>query len=261
MSHRKRPHISTRSVYQWHRYIGINAALFVLLLSITGLMLNHTETLSLNKEYIQNNWLLDHYGIVAPEKVQSYAVTKHWISKWDNHLFFDQINLGIQNGALVGAIEFQDMFVLALEDSILLITNEGELVEKLTGNEGIPAAISAIGITDKQKVAVMASHGIYTADDALIIWQDDKQAITIWADSKELPAPLYQNILEQYRGKGLSLERVVLDLHSGRLFNQGGVYFMDMIALLLIFLACSGLWLWGIRWWRNTQRNKPMKNN
>lgn len=261
MSHRKRPHVSTRSIYQWHRYIGINAALFALLLSITGLMLNHTETLSLNKRNIQNSWLLDHYGIVAPEKVQSYAVSNHWISKWDNHLFLDRTALGTQNGALAGAIEFQDMLIIALENAILLINNDGELIEKLTGNAGIPAAISAIGLTDKQKVAVMSSHGIYTADDDLIIWQDNKQAITIWADSKELPTNLYQTILEQYRGKGLSLERVILDLHSGRLFSQGGIYFMDMIALLLIFLACSGLWLWGIRWWRNTQRNKPMKNN
>jgi len=257
MTHRKRAHFSTRSVYQWHRYIGINAALFVLLLSITGLMLNHTESLSLNKKNIQNNWLLDHYGIVAPEKVQSYAIEEHWASQWDNHIFYNQFDLGIHHERLVGAIKFQHSFVFALENSLLLISEEGELIEKLTGNEGIPAAISAIGLTDKLKVAVMASHGIYTADDDLIIWQDNKQAITVWADHKELPIPLYQTILEQYRGKGLSLERVILDLHSGRLFNQGGVYFMDFIALLLILLACSGLWLWGIRGWRNAQRNKP----
>jgi len=258
MSRHKR-HVSTKSMYQWHRYVGINAAIFVLLLSITGLMLNHTEALSLDKKNILNNWLLDHYGIVAPDSIQSYSVNNHWISKWDKRLFFNENDLGQHTGNLIGAIKYRDFLVIALENALLLVTEQGELIEKLSGSEGIPAAMSAIGLTDKQKVAVMAEHGVYTADEDLIIWQADKQAITIWADSKNLPDAIYQELLVQYRGKGLTLERIILDLHSGRLFNQGGVYFMDFIAILLIFLACSGLWLWGMRWWRTTQRNKSVK--
>ncbi len=34
-----------RSLYVWHRYLGLSAALFVILLSATGLALNHTELL------------------------------------------------------------------------------------------------------------------------------------------------------------------------------------------------------------------------
>lgn len=257
MSHRKRRHVSTKSMYQWHRYIGINAALFVLLLSITGLMLNHTESLSLDKSNIHNNWLLSHYGIVAPESVQSYSVESYWVSQWNNRLFLNQTDLGQHNGKLTGVLAVNDMLVIGLQNAILLVTKEGELVEKMTGSEGIPAAISAIGLTDKHRVAVLAERGIYTADEDLVLWQSNPQAITVWSDSNALPENLYQTLLEQYRGKGLTLERVILDLHSGRLFSQGGVYFMDFVAVLLIFLTCSGLWLWGVRWWRNKQRHKP----
>ena len=50
-----------------------------------------------------------------------------------------------------------------------------------------------------------------------------------------------QNILRQYRGHGLSLERLLLDFHSGRIFGPAGVVIYDLLALVLGFLAISGL--------------------
>ena len=58
---------------------------------------------------------------------------------------------------------------------------------------------------------------------------------------------------QAYRGQGLTLERVMLDLHSGRLFNQTwGVYLMDASAVIMMWLGISGTWIW----W---SRNKKMK--
>ncbi len=59
-----------------------------------------------------------------------------------------------------------------------------------------------------------------------------------------LPTGLEQDLLYLYRGKGLSLERLLLDLHSGRLLGNAGVYIVDVAALLFIFLALSGSWMW-----------------
>ncbi len=44
-------------------------------------------------------------------------------------------------------------------------------------------------------------------------------------------------------GGGLPLERVVLDLHSGRLFGWLGPYVMDAAALGLLIVAITGLLL------------------
>ena len=120
----------------------------------------------------------------------------------------------------------------------------------------MPAAIGAIGITDKKKLAVKSANGIYSADKDLLIWQKDPLAITVWNDASALPDKLQQRLLEKYRGKGLSIERVILDLHSGRLLGTGGVYFMDFVAVLLVFLASSGLWIWTVRWIKQRQHKK-----
>ncbi len=242
------------SMYIWHRYVGISAALLVLVLAVTGLMLNHTSELELDSQHIQNNWLLDRYGISAPQKVRSYQAEGRWFSQWGERLFFDQLDLGIASSPLLGVLFYDNMFVLALQSEVWLLTPEGELIEKMGGTEGIPAGMSAIGLTDDGQVAVMAAHGVYSADQNLVIWEDDPEAITVWIDSVKLPPELKQILLEQYRGHGLSFERVILDLHSGRLFGTYGIYIMDAAAVLMLFLALSGSWIWGIRHIRNKQR-------
>lgn len=255
--HRKKPRFKKlRSMYIWHRYIGVSVAVLVIVLSVTGLMLNHTEELALDEQHIGNDWLLDHYGIHAPETIASFSAAGHWISQWGERLFFDQQELGSSNKPLIGVVAYEDMLVLALQSEVWLLTTDGELIEKMGGLEGIPAGMSAIGISDEGRVAVMAAHGVYTTDEDLVIWEDDPEAITVWVDPVELPQALAQALLAKYRGHGLSLERVTLDLHSGRIFGPYGVYVMDAAAVLMLFLALSGTWIWGMRHVRNLQRNK-----
>jgi len=261
MSRHKKPRIKKlRSMYNWHRYIGVSAALLVVILAITGLMLNHTGELQLDSHYVSNDWLLDQYGIHAPASIRSYPVENRWLSQWGERLFLDQIDVGMTQEKLLGALYYDGMLVVALDSEVWLLTPQGELIEKLGGNEGIPAGMSAIGLTDEGRVAVMAAHGVYTADRDLVIWHDAPEAITVWIDSEDLPASLYQNLLEKYRGQGLPLERVVLDLHSGRLFGQYGIYVMDAAAVLMLFLAFSGSWIWGMRHIRNRQKKMQARH-
>ena len=49
---------------------------------------------------------------------------------------------------------------------------------------------------------------------------------------------------KQYRSRFLNWERVILDAHSGRLFGNIGVIFMDIVAIMLILLSISGIYIW-----------------
>jgi uncharacterized iron-regulated membrane protein len=42
----------------------------------------------------------------------------------------------------------------------------------------------------------------------------------------------------------LPLERVLLDVHSGRIFGRYGPLAMDLAALALAVLALSGIWIY-----------------
>lgn len=249
--------IKLKSVYQWHRYVGITIALFVILLAITGIALNHTTELKLGKSYVNNKLLLNHYGIHAPEKITSYNKGSVWVSQWHKRLYLNEQDLGESSSQLVGVAVYEDIIIIAMNNYLLLYTTEGELIEKLGSIDKVPAAISKIGITDNNELAVMAASGTYTTDKDFSIWLNNSQAVTVWNDTQPLPADLKQRLVTKYLGKGLTIERLILDLHSGRLLNLTGVYFMDFVALLLVFLAGSGLWIWTIR---QIKQHKHHKN-
>jgi len=66
MSQKKRQR-KKKPLLIWHRYLGLASALFVIILSITGILLNHTESLRLDERPVAQRWLLNIYGIAAVE--------------------------------------------------------------------------------------------------------------------------------------------------------------------------------------------------
>lgn len=247
MTRHKKHSIKIRSMYQWHRYIGVSIAFFILILSVSGILLNHTEYFGLNKKHIKSDWLLNHYGISAPKNIKSYLAGEHWISQWGKKIYLDDHAVADTDKELIGAVFYQDMLIIAQHDSLFLYTRDGELIEKMSKSEGVPPVIEAIGITDANQLAVRTVNGMFTSNQQLLHWQKSSSVNSIWSVQALLPDKLYQKTLELYRGKGLDLERVILDLHSGRLFGSWGIYFMDFVALLMIFLALSGVWIWTMR--------------
>ncbi len=257
MTRHKKHRIKLRSMYQWHRYLGVTAALFVILLTLTGLLLNHTDRFELDQRYVESDWLLDHYGITAPATVPSYPAGTHWLSQWEDRLFLDAFDLGKQRGRLLGATLYQGMIVAALDNSLLLLTPQGELIDTLGATTGLPDGIHAIGITGTQQLAVKTNGGVYLSDAELLKWQAvPAGSATLWSKAETLPPRLHRTLLRLYRGKGLSMERIILDLHSGRILGDKGVLIMDAAALLLLFLALSGAWLWSMRIIRDRQRRR-----
>lgn len=226
-----------RSVLQWHRWFGLGAALFAVVLSITGLMLNHTQVLRLDERRVNFPWMSQLYGINPPPLVTAYQVQNHWISQWGDRLF---LNAGPVNatGSLRGATNSAGMIIAAGNDQILLLSPRGELVERLP----LPG-LRAVGKSDAALV-VRTEEGLLLADEQLIGWSPlPEQTEVTWSDSAPLPDALRRDIQHALRGEGLPLERIVLDLHSGRILGSAGVWLMDAAAAALVFSAVSGVWL------------------
>ena len=79
---------------------------------------------------------------------------------------------------------------------------------------------------------------------------------TVFTEPQVLPEAISKAISQAYLGEGLPLERILLDLHSGRLFGKIGVYVMDSAAVLMIVLTVTGLLIWIRRIWRKSRRQE-----
>jgi len=239
-----------RLLYRWHRTLGVAAALFIVLLATTGLLLNHTSQLGLDRIHVTARPLLAWYGIKVPDNVPFFEADHHYISQWDEHLFLDAKDLGSYSGTLHGAVASNGMIAVALDEQLLLLLSDGQLVDVLDNQSGLPDPIRQIGLTDDGLVVLATPTGLFAGNPELTHWTAIAQGTSQWNESVTPPETLRREAETRYLGEGLPLERVIADLHSGRLFTRHGPWLMDLVALILIFSTLSGLWLW----WRNHYR-------
>ena len=119
-----RHHKKSFPFFLWHRRLGLLALLFIVILSITGIMLNHTQALELDSQTIDNNWLLDWYGLNPSGEPISFTVGQHLVTQWDQQLFFDDRTIGTDQEPLLGAIKSNGIVILLMTEKILLLDNK-----------------------------------------------------------------------------------------------------------------------------------------
>lgn len=243
--HNSKPFIKLRSFYIWHRYVGISAAVLLLLLAVSGLFLNHTVALKMDRSFISNQWLLDWYEIEAPQRAINYATQQHNITLIEDKLYLDKKSIHGHFESLAGAIELQDIIIIAIDTQLLLFTHNGELIERINDIDGHRVLIGAIGKLDQQ--VVIQTDDFLLTDLDFSNWQtaSKKDILSIdWSYPTRLPNKLRHYLEQDYRSNTLTLERIMLDLHSGRILGENGIYVMDAAALMLILLAFSGSYIW-----------------
>jgi hypothetical protein len=231
------------AIRNFHRSIGAVATVFVLLMVLSGLAINHSNGLRLDQRHVSNPYLLGLYGISAPGDMRSFRLDDDWLSLAGSQLYFNQAAVAEVSGGL-GAVASSHWIVVAGRDELLVLTRQGELVERLAWHNA--GTVESIGLAGDGRIVVASAGTLWLADEELLDWQrlDDAREAVQWSLPAPTPAVLQQHITRHYRGDGLNVERLVLDLHSGRAFGPLGVLVYDLLALATGFLALSGLVLW-----------------
>ncbi len=231
-------------IHKWHRKIGIFAATFLLLLIGTGIVINHSEQIGFNTSYIKQNWLLDWYNIDIDSEPFSFAAGSIRVTQIGNRLYVNDKEIANNIEQLIGLQMINGYFVIAYDHSLLLITKSAEAIEILSGEEGVPSGMKRVGIAADGQLVIEAAHGFYVVDLDELQWHEQNSMQADWSLQSDVPEDVLNILKDKYRGTGLSYERVLLDVHSGRIMGQWGVYFVDAIALLLAFIGLSGIWMW-----------------
>lgn len=226
---------------RWHRRIGLLCALFVLLFSVTGLLLNHTAGLKLDSIKIHSSILASLYGLPTPTAT-SLPVEAQWISHDGlKQLYLQDAPIGQCSAPLLGAVLHNGLLHILCRDELLLLSPDGELLETITPVLGLPANAEALALFDGQLLLKTASV-IFNADLETLQWQPSTVTTVHWPKPQSPPAQLRQHVSAQ--APAMDLEQILLDLHSGRLFGSLGVLVMDLAAILLMVLSITGFVAW-----------------
>jgi uncharacterized iron-regulated membrane protein len=223
----------------------------LVLLAVTGVALNHSGALGLDRYYLAAPWLLERYRIPDIEIGASFAVDGRRVTAAGGRQFLDAVAIDAAGiDALAGAVAVGDEIALAAAAEVVLVNRSAELIDRLAVGLYLPGPIEAIAA---------AADGIWLSSDGRNFYVDMASgAVSLpdptaaqpgspapaWVESSPPPASLTTAIELAYRGNGVSAERLLLDLHSGRLFGLSGTLLTDLAASALGLLAISGLAIW-----------------
>ena len=229
-----------------HRAIGLLFIVFALILVVTGIMLNHTGRLGLGRRLVTNRHVLRWYGLAPPDVPLGYEVNGHWLIQAGDTLCFDAQPVAQLSGRLVGAAVVDEVYAAATEEVLLLCTSTGELIEKVGRESGLPGGVRRLAAERSRLVLDTAAGLVATTTDATV-WTPVPGSDPAWSRPAALPADLAVAVGPVMAGDGLSLERVVRDIHSGRILGPAGVWAVDLAGMLILFLAVTGLLLQAAR--------------
>lgn len=229
---------------RWHRRLGVAIALVLVMLVVTGIVLNHSSELELDQKPVRQAVLLQRYGVELPELV-SYDVGDRYLSLvGSNRLFLGEKEIAYCESPLRAAINYQAGIIAVCNDQLLLLDTDGEIVERLSEAYGLPPGITALGELDGV-LWLQTEDGTVSADlNSLLFTPAAAPNAVKWARPSSPDSAYKQKMTARYLGNDVHWERLLLDLHTGRLFGRWGVYLVDAAAFGLLLLSLSGVWVW-----------------
>jgi hypothetical protein len=226
---------------RWHWRIGIVAAIFVLILSLTGLLLHHAPALRLAERTVSWGWLLDWYGF-EPKTVVSFPAREHWVTWIDGGLYLDGRPAGKHVEKPVGAGVTEGAIAVLSPHSVTLLTPEGLLIERL-GSDALPGRIAAAGFDENDDLVLLTEAGAFRPIGGFLGWEPVEEPLTR-SQPNDPPETVLEAALAAYRGEGISAERLILDVHTGAILGSWGPYVMDAAAIILILVTGTGIVIW-----------------
>ncbi|MDX1914587.1 MAG: PepSY domain-containing protein [Methylophilus sp.] len=239
-----------RLLRHWHARFGAIAALFFLFLATSGLALNHTDILSLSKQELNATWLTRWYGLKPSVPKMGFVLEEGYLVEADGRWLLNGQFIAHNSSAVVGALTWHDLYVVASPNILYLYTKDGQLVDKLTESALPEPKIEAIGKTaNEQQLLLKGLQKTYISEDGLN-WLPANASGIAWAQAKVLPADIAHRI-KPLLLPTINAERVLLDVHSGRIFGYYGPLLMDIVAIILMLLSVTGVWMY----WRTIHRS------
>lgn len=159
---------------------------------------------------------------------------------------------GVRLSGLRGAVETGGALWVAGDGKLWLLSARGAILDEFSVGGGLPDRVLGVAAA-AGGIVIRGLRGVWFAPAA------DRDSAPEWrpytARRVQWPPPggaaaapaMRRQILAHARAHFISWERLLIDLHSGRLFGVVGVVVADIAACVLLLLAAMGLFLWGRR--------------
>jgi hypothetical protein len=239
----------TATLRLWHQRAGLAAFFFLGWLGISGILLNEASDLGLNGIRIGWPWLMAVYGLHAAPPQNGYAAGAHWLATTAHTTFFDghalEGDIASPLGMASASDGHQETLYVATPSSVVLLTPKGGRVDELRDPPLPVSSVRALGVVigRSDAVAVRDDASAFQSSDGGETWTTIPPDKVHWSDLQPLSQP-QQEQLAPYSRPSVAVQQVLVDAHSGRLLGRYGTFAIDIVGLIALLLACSGVWMY-----------------
>ncbi len=228
---------------KFHRRTGVIVAFFVIYLSVTGILINHSQELNWHEEPVYSTVIGRLYGVSRNDNNYGYKMDGNWIYQIRKINYINENKISSCHGELVGVTRYQGMIAALCSKELLFLDDLGGVVESFMD---IPShAVQLIKI--RGEILMRTKTSTYRWDDVDGFVEDDLPTGVAIVEKKELPVGFLKESGASKLIPGISREKLLLDLHSGRIFGYFGVLIVDLVGVFLVMISISGIYTWGRR--------------
>lgn len=236
--------MSRRKPRRLHRQVATAAIALVLWFALSGLLLNHAHDFGFDQQPLPATLAQTLYGAHLPAHLPAVRLADTWLVVVADTLYVDTDALSACPGGLRGALELGAFRAVACADAVHLLDDSGNRVERIGAAWGLGSDILALGRAGDGNLVVVTGNGALCADaDITALGACATPPAVSALATAELPAANRAELAQALAPPEVDIERLVHDLHSGRLFGPLARWLWDLFALTLLVLAGSGWWL------------------
>jgi len=209
---------------------------------VTGVVLNHTVDLGLSKRHVTNPWIQTRYGMSLNGEPRAFGLDgKTYAARWDGQLFHRK-NIIADSSPLVGAVPLRDGTAVVTSTAVHYFGLDGELIETLDESTLPAAPISRAGRNHDLALILETPDSLFASDANLLgFTETDAKGDVSWS-IPVTPSPTDLGIWKTaFSGDGVPLDRLILDIHSGRFFGTIGKWIYDIVVIGVLLLSGTGL--------------------
>lgn len=224
-----------------HRWSGVLLIVPLTIACVTGLILNHTVDLNLSNRFVTADWIQARYGMSLEGDPKAFGLDgKAYAAIWDDKIFHRK-NIIDDTSPLIGAVPLRDGTAVVTASAVHYFGLDGELIETLDSLALPPTPIGKAGRTSDLTLVLETVSGTFTSDANLLDFTespDDQK--TTWSAPVFATDAARKTWQTAFSGNGIPLDRVILDLHSGRFFGTIGKWIYDLTVIGVLFLSATG---------------------
>ena len=228
-----------------HKYLGFTFSIFILYLTITGLLLMYPSTFKISTSYFKSNFILKKYKMQTHRDVKEFFNPQYEIIIIMNTIYVNKKFIDTLDNPILSADYYNnDLYILNKKQlniyKLEKIDNSLEIIDLITIKNS--ENFDVLGRNTKNnKVLLKNETDIYEIDSEGILKRKKQVKMNYVKLSKSIIAnkTTAKEYLIIHQGKGVSAQRVITELHNGSFFGSIYTFILFISSLSIIFLTLS----------------------